>query len=281
MEKILTSAALIDAGVATPSTRVEVPNRLPSGAASIKDHFEHEDLRYNMRGVVSNSSNIGMALLTRQLAKQKLHDYLVSFGLGAPTGIELPGESVGIVPRADMPDGQRDQVAFGQALSVTAIQEAAAIAGIVNHGVYNPPTVIKSAKDAAGNPVDLADRQPRQVISAKSSAKVRDLMQAVIDSPNGQRNLKLENYQTGGKTGTAQRADTKCHCYKGYVTSFVGFAPLDDPQILTYVVISNPRKGDTGTTTAAPVYQQIMNMALPRYSVAPNAKEHKPLPTTW
>ncbi len=243
VEKILTSAALIDAGVATPSTRVMVPNRLPSGGASIKDHFEHEDLRYNMRGVVSNSSNIGMALLTRQLAKQKLHDYLVSFGLGAPTGIELPGESVGIVPRADMPDGQRDQVAFGQAISVTAIQEAAAIAGIVNHGVYNPPTVIKSAKDAAGNPVDLVDRQPRQVISAKSSAKVRDLMQAVIDSPNGQRNLKLENYQTGGKTGTAQRADTKCHCYKGYVTSFVGFAPLDDPQILTYVVISNPRHG--------------------------------------
>ncbi len=100
----------------------------------------------------SNSSNIGMALLTRQLAKQKLHDYLVSFGLGAPTGIELPGESVGIVPRADMPDGQRDQVAFGQALSVTAIQEAAALAGVVNHGVYNPPTVIKSAQGRRGEP---------------------------------------------------------------------------------------------------------------------------------
>ena len=73
-------------------------------------------------------------------------------------------------------------------------------------------------------------------------------MQAVIDSPNGQRNLSLENYQSGGKTGTAQRADTKCGCYKGYVTSFVGFAPLDDPQILTYVVVTNPRKADTGTT---------------------------------
>ena len=94
-------------------------------------------------------------------------------------------------------------------------------------------------------------------------------MQAVIDSPNGQRNLKLENYQSGGKTGTAQRADTKCRCYKGYVTSFVGFAPLNDPQILTYVVVTNPRKGDTGTTTAAPVYQDVMNVALPRYSVPP------------
>ncbi len=180
-----------------------------------------------------------------------------------------------------MPNGQRDQVAFGQALSVTGIQEAAAIAGIVNGGVYHPPTVLKGATDADGNAVPLEQRAPRRVISEKSSAQVRDLMQAVIDSPNGQRNLSLENYQSGGKTGTAQRADTKCRCYKGYVTSFVGFAPLNDPQILTYVVVTNPRKADTGTTTAAPVYQDVMNMALPRYSVAPDAKPHKPLPTEW
>ena len=104
--------------------------------------------------------------------------------------------------------------------------------------------MIKSATDADGQPGATWSTGSRAgSISAKTSAKVRDLMQAVIDSPNGQRNLKLDDYQTGGKTGTAQRADTKCHCYKGYVTSFVGFAPLDDPQILTYVVISNPRQG--------------------------------------
>ncbi len=281
VEKVLTSAALIDSGTATANTKVKVPNRLISGGVPIKDHFDHATLRYNMRGIIANSSNIGTALLTRQLPKPVLHDYLKRFGLGAPTGIELPGESIGIAPRADMTDSQRDQVAFGQALSVTAIQEAAALAGIVNNGVYNPPTVIKSAKDAAGNPVNLDDREPRQIISPASSAKVRDLMRAVIDSPNGVRNLSLPNYQTGGKTGTAQRADTKCGCYKGYVTSYVGFAPLDDPQILTYVVVSNPKRGDTGTTTAAPVYKDIMNMVLPRYSIAPDAKEHKPLPTEW
>ncbi len=71
-------------------------------------------------------------------------------------------------------------------------------------------------------------------------------MQAVIDSTNGQRNLKLDRYTTGGKTGTAQRADTKCGCYRGYVTSFVGFAPLDDPQILTYVVDQQPESGRFG-----------------------------------
>jgi cell division protein FtsI (penicillin-binding protein 3) len=106
-------------------------------------------------------------------------------------------------------------------------------------------------------------------------------MRAVIDSPNGRKNLKLENYQTGGKTGTAQRADTTCHCYKGYVTSYVGFAPLNDPQILTYVVITNPRHGDTGTSVANPVYRDIMNLTLPRYSVPPNTKKPKTLPIEW
>jgi cell division protein FtsI (penicillin-binding protein 3) len=110
---------------------------------------------------------------------------------------------------------------------------------------------------------------------------VRDLMAAVIDSENGQRHLKLDDYTTGGKTGTAQRADTECHCYRGYVTSFIGFAPLDDPRLLTYVVISNPKRGDTGTGTAAPVYKDLMTFALPRYSVQPDARPYKPKPTEW
>jgi cell division protein FtsI (penicillin-binding protein 3) len=281
VQKILTSAALIDSGTANPDTRVVIPGRLPSGGRYINDHFSHGVLHYTMRGVIANSSNIGTALMARQLDKQTLHDYLVSFGLGSRTSIELPGESGGIIPKADMADGQRDQIAFGQAIAVTGIQEASAIAGIVNGGIYNPPTVIKKATDGEGTDVAVPRTPVRRIISEKSSAQVRELMQAVIDSVNGQVNLKLDRYSSGGKTGTAQRADTGCGCYRGYVTSFVGFAPLDDPQILTYVVISNPRAGDTGSITAAPAYRDIMNFALPRYSVAPDVKPHKPLPTGW
>ena len=281
VEKVLTSAALIDSGTANPSTRVVIPRRIASDGHSIKDFFPHGTLHYTMRGVIADSSNIGTVLLSRQLDKQTLHRYLLSFGLGHTTRIELPGESAGIMPKADMSDGQRDRVAFGQAIAVTGIQEASAVAGIVNNGIYNSPTVIKKAADGEGREVALPRTPPRRVISSKSSAQVRELMQAVIDSVNGQRNLKLDRYTSGGKTGTAQRADTSCGCYRGYVTSFVGFAPLDDPQILTYVVISNPRAGDTGTITAAPAYRDIMNFALPRYSVVPDAKRHRPLPTQW
>ena len=284
VEKVLTSAALTDSGTATPDTRISIPYRLQSGPLTIKDAFTHtsDPLRLRMRGAVAQSSNIGMALLTRQLDRKKLHDYYVKFGLGSPTGIQLPGESAGIIPPADMSNIQRDQVAFGQAISVTGIQEAAAISGIVNGGIYNPPTIISQATDSNGNTVDLDKRQPRRIISAKASAQVRDVMQAVMDSDNGQKNLSLEAYDSGGKTGTAQRADPKLHRYKGYVTSFVGFAPLDDPQIPTYVVLNNPKGSfDTGTSTANPVWRDVMKFALPRYSVMPDKTTPHPKPTTW
>ena len=283
VEKVLTSAALIDSGTATPDTRVSIPFRLKSGPLSIKDAFQHQSdpLKLRMRGVVANSSNIGTALLTRTMPRATLHDYWTRFGLGKPTGVQLPGESGGIVPSAGMTDIQRDQAAFGQAISVTAVQEAAAIAGIINGGVYHPPTVVSQVTDSSGNTVDLDKRQARRVISAKSSAQVRDLMQAVLDTPNGQGKLRLEAYTGGGKTGTAQRADPELHRYKGYVTSYVGFAPYDDPAILTYVVLNNPRVGDSGSSTANPVYKDIMKYALPRYSVAPDAHSHQVKPTTW
>ena len=283
VEKILTAAALVDSGTATPETRIKIPMRLQSGPLSIKDAFNHDSdpLKLRLRGAVARSSNIGMALLSRQMDRAQLNDYWKRFGLGKPTGIQLPGESGGIIPPADMSDIQRDQAAFGQALSVTTIQEAAAVAGIVNGGVYHPPTVIAQVTDADGNTVDVDKRQPRRVISAKSSAQVKDLMQAVLDTENGQKKLRLEDCTGGGKTGTAQRADPELHRYKGYVTSYLGFAPYDDPAILTYVVLNNPRKGDSGSSTANPVYKDVMKFALPRYSVTPDAKAHKPKPITW
>ncbi len=287
VEKVLTSAALIDSGTANPDTQVRVPNRVPSGSGTIKDSYDHPTLKLRMRGVIAHSSNIGTLLLTRQLPKATLHRYLTSFGLGSPTGIELPGESAGLVPAADMPDYTRDQIAFGQGLAVTGVQEAAALSAIINGGVYHAPTVIASASNADGTPADLNRPAAHRVISAKTSQQVRGLMQAVVLGTSNYKNLALEHYQTGGKTGTAQRIDPKCGCYRGYVTSYVDFAPLNDPSIMTYVVITNPRKGDTGTGTAGPVVKDIMTYALPRYGVLPDqqskaeAAKNYDLPLTW
>lgn len=282
VEKILTSAALIESGTVDENTRLEVPNRLTSGPYQIKDHFEHKDLRLNMRGVIAKSSNIGTTMLARQMPTEELHGYLAKFGLGQPTGIELPGEDAGYLPGADMQGLTRDRIAFGQGLTVTGVQEIAAIAGLVNGGVYNPPTILKAANDSDGKPVALPVKDSRRIVSDETSAHIRDLMRAVVDnSGKGKYSLRLDGYTSGGKTGTAQRGTAKG--YHGYITSYIGFAPLDDPQIMTYVVINNPKKGDqTGTQVAGPAYKDIMQYALPRYSVEPTKKYVlKPKKISW
>ena len=103
-----------------------------------------------MRGVIAKSSNIGTVMLSRQMPTADLRAYLKTFGLGARTGIELPGEDIGILPGADMQGLTRDRVAFGQGLTVTGIQEISAIAGLVNGGVYHQPTILKAATDSDG-----------------------------------------------------------------------------------------------------------------------------------
>lgn len=288
VEKVLTAAALLDSGTATPETRVSVPGTIASGDGRIKDDWAHGTIHYRLRGIIANSSNIGTLMMARQMDKSTFRDYLSKFGLGKKTGVELPGSQTGYLPPADMKDYTRDQIAFGQGISVTALQEAAAVAGIINDGVYHQPTVIKSETKADGTKVPVNHPAGKRVISSKASAGVRDMMQAVVTHNEvSQKMLMLQNYSSGGKTGTAQRYEPKCGCYKGYVTSFIGFAPLDDPQILTYVVINNPKRGDTGTGTAGPVYRDVMDYALPRYGITPDQKNKKAgaaamdRPLTW
>ncbi|WP_446721340.1 peptidoglycan D,D-transpeptidase FtsI family protein [Luteococcus sp. H154] len=266
VQKVLTMAALADKGLVTADTRVQVPPRLPSGGGYINDSYSHGTVPMTARGVVAKSSNIGTVMLTRQLDKASLVNYLKSFGLGAKTGIELPGESAGVVPKPDMADYTRDQISFGQGLSVTPVQEAAAVAGVVNGGVYNPPTLVKSAATSDGKPVALPARTPRRVISKEASAQVRDMMEAVTQLDPKKR--AIDGYRVIAKSGTAERSNGK-NGYSGYTASYVMAAPADDPQILVYVLLDEPLNGHQGSGVAMPIAKQIMTLALPRYGVLP------------
>ncbi|MGO4956425.1 peptidoglycan D,D-transpeptidase FtsI family protein [Luteococcus sp. Sow4_B9] len=267
VQKVLTLAALADKGLVKADTRVEVPPKLASGGGYIRDSTPHGVAHMTARGVMAKSSNIGTTMLARRMDKATLVDYLKSFGLGQKTGLELPGEGAGILPKADMADYTRDQIAFGQGLSTTPIQEAAAVAGIVNDGVYNPPTMLKQATAADGEAVQLPTRTARRVISKEASVEVRDMMEAVITlSP---KDRAIPGYRTIGKSGTAERADGKGG-YSGYTASFITAAPADNPQILVYVVLDEPLKGHQGSQIALPVAQEIMKLALPRYGVLPD-----------
>lgn len=281
VQKVLTMAALTDSGAITPDTKVVVPKEIISGGKPIKDAFAHQTINLTARGVVANSSNIGTVLLTRQLDKSTLVTYLQSFGLGSTTGLGLPGEASGSLPSTSLADNTRDQIAFGQGLSVTAVQEAAAVAGIVNGGVYNSPSIIKSAQTTDGKAVVVPQSTSRRVISAASSSMVLDMMESVVASKVGVSRFPIEGYRTAAKSGTAERIDPTCKCYSGYVASFVGVAPVEDPQILVYIVVDRPQGQYQGSQVAAPAYKDIIRIALQRYGVATSTTAAPIKPIDW
>lgn len=281
VEKVLTFAALVDGGYATDTTRVKIPPTIASGGGRLKDDEAHGYIQLTGRGVLARSSNIGTVLLTRQMPIPRLRAYLVSFGLGAKTGIELPGEAAGYLPPANMSHLTRDQIAFGQGVSVTALQEAAAIAGIVNGGVYNPPTIVRSATDADGRQVKLDRPAPRRVVTQGTAKMVASMMESVTGAGGTASFVDIPGYRVGGKTGTAQRIDPKCKCYRGYTTSFALMAPAENPAILTYVVFDQPRSSQTGGGSAGPVSQDITQFALNQFGIIPSTTKGPSGGLTW
>lgn len=281
VEKVLTMSALLDTGTITPDTKLVVPASIMSGGRPIKDAFSHNDINLTARGVLANSSNIGTVMLTRQMDKAKLVEYLRAFGLGTRTGIGLPGEGSGSVPDTTIADNVRDQISFGQGLSVTAVQEAAAVAAVVNKGVYVQPTIIKSATTSDGKAIELPAQTTRQVISAASSSMILDMMESVVASKVGVNRFPIEGYRTAAKSGTAERIDPTCGCYNGYVASFIGVAPVEDPELLVYVVLDRPQGQIQGSQVAAPVYKDLMKVALQRYGIPTSTTAAPTEPIEW
>ena len=282
VQKVLTMAALLDQGIVTPDTKVKVPSFILSAGKPITDAFGHSDINLTARGVVANSSNIGTVMLARQMDKRVLVNYLASFGLGKRTALAMQGESAGSIPGSDIADHTRDQISFGQGLSVTAVQEAAAVAAVTNGGIYRTPTILKSAITTDGKAMPVPQTEERRVISAQASEMVLDMMESVVASRVGKNRFPIEGYRMGAKSGTAERVDPTCKCYNGYVASFVGVAPVESPELLVYVVVDRPQGAQIqGSQVAAPVVKDVMKVALPRYGVAPSAGSAPDRPIEW
>lgn len=283
VEKVLTAAALIDAGKVTPRTKLSVPGMLLSSGRTIRDYWEHGRINLTLAGVLAKSSNTGTVLAARSLEPAVLHQYLTEFGLGRRAGLEGYGEAPGILPPwQEWLDVTRDNIAFGQGLAVNAVQMAAAINTVANGGTYVEPSMVQGrvATESGELGSDLAER--RTVISAKAAAKVTRMMEMVTDQEVGTAPLaKVPGYRVAGKTGTAQVAENGSYVNDKRVISFAGFAPADDPRFTVYVVIRNPQGGVGGGGTAAPVFRQVMAYLLQRYGVPPTGAKEPQLPITW
>lgn len=283
VEKVLTFSALIDAGYVTPRTHIVVPSTLPRGGHTIHDYFSHPTLHLTATGVVAKSSNIGTVLAAEQMPKVALYNYLRKFGFGSQTNIGVAGESAGLLPDGhDWLDINRDTIAFGQGLSINAVQMASAIATIANGGLRVAPSLIDGYRDSDGNftPADAPDQ--RRVISRATAAKVGLMMEAVTGPEGTAPSAAIPGYRVAGKTGTAQRVSESCACYDGsFTVSFAGFAPADNPRFVVYVVVHQPTNGDGGGTTGGPVFHDLLEAALVKYGVPPTGTRAPRVPVDW
>jgi cell division protein FtsI (penicillin-binding protein 3) len=285
VEKVLTLSALIDAGKVTNRTRLTVPNQLHRQDRVIHDWFDHPTKRWTLAGVIAQSSNIGTVLAADRFGEGQLRDYLVKFGLGQRTGIGLSGESPGILPSAAQWNSQiQDRIDFGQSVSVNALQMITAVNAVANGGVKVSPSIIEGeATNDAGQTVGTDRTTTERVVSAEAARQMMQMMERVPDPRTGTApGAQVPGYRVAGKTGTAQRANSKCKCYDGSLTvSFAGFAPADNPRFTVYVAIQDPKRNKGGGSLAGPVFSKVMSFLLRRYGVPPTGTKPSHLPVEW
>ena len=193
--------------------------------------------------VVENSCNPGFVNLGLKLGKETLFNYIDLFGFGEKTGVDLNGESSGILFNVDrIGDLELATTAFGQGVSVTPIQQITAVSAAINGGILYKPYIVKSLNEPETNSVILENipKVVRKVISDDTSSKVRYALESVVARGTGH-NAYIGGYRVGGKTGTAQKVKDGAYMSGNYITSFIGFLPADKPEIVIYIAVDNAK----------------------------------------
>ena len=279
--KVMTIAAALEEKKINPETVLTIPDRLKRSTKVFKDHEPHPTQRLTTAGILAVSSNTGSIKIGEMMSNDKLYDYLTKFGIGTKTGSGLPGESRGILPKvADWSGTTAPTVAFGQGYSVTAMQATSVFATIANNGIRVSPTVIAGTSDASGNYTPSATRENVQVISPETAAQMRLMMESVVSKNGTAPSAAIPGYRVAGKTGTAQRIDDTCGCYRGYTASFIGFAPADNPAYVISVTIQDPKGMHWGGYLGGPVFKKVMSFVLQSKGIAPTGVVVDPIPLT-
>ena len=225
--------------------------------------------------VVENSCNPGFVELGQRLGTNTLMSYINNFGFGAKTGIDLNGESNGILFNIDkMGPVELATTSFGQGISVTPIQQVTAVSAAINGGTLYEPFLVKEMLEPETKSV-IYTKEPvmrRKVISEETSKLVRYALESVVANGSG-RSAYIENYRVGGKTGTAQKVQNGVYMDGNYILSFIGFMPADDPEIVVYVAIDHPQ-GVTqyGGVVAAPIAKSVLETAISVLDIEPSSE---------
>jgi len=257
--KIILAAAALEERVVTPDSRFYGEN----GAITIARTTIHDWKKYGwltFAEVLQNSSNVGSIKVGLALGTQRYYRYMTAFGFGAPTGVDLAGESRGLLrDPTRWSELSLPTMSLGQEISVTALQMVTAFGAIANEGTLMRPRIVRAVFDADGSEVRrFPPTKVRQVISKETAQTLTRLLVRVVQDGTGH-NAAIAGYDVGGKTGTAQKLDPATRRYSRApgVLSFVGFAPVDAPRFVMLVMLDEPRNAKWGSEAAAPIFAAI------------------------
>ncbi|PLX81649.1 MAG: penicillin-binding protein [Desulfuromonas sp.] len=271
--KIFLLAAALNEGAVRPEELIDCEKgEFRVGGKVIHDHHPYEQL--SVADILKVSSNIGSAKIGKILERDRLYSYLTGFGFGAPSGVDLPGETSGLLRKPSRWfEVDLAAISFGQAITVTPLQLALATAAIANGGTLMEPYVVERVVDSYGEVVDRRKpRAVRRVVNEKVARIVREMMVRVTEEGGTGTRGAVTGYRVAGKTGTAQKVDpvTRGYSVDKRVSSFVGMVPAEDPELVVLVVIDEPEGQTYGGVVAAPVFSRIAEQALRHLKVAPN-----------
>jgi cell division protein FtsI (penicillin-binding protein 3) len=275
--KIFSAAAAIESGNSSPSSIFYCEN----GAYKMGDHVIHDTHEHgwlSLQQIVKYSSNIGAVKFSAAAGPEYLFKTLRNFGFGEKTGIDCPGETAGsLAPYQRWTKVDAGTIAFGQGVSVSALQLITAISAVANKGILMRPYAVQAITDHYGRLIrSFGPKSVKRAISEKTAGTLTRIMQTVITDGGTGVNAALDGYSVCGKTGTAQKIDENGrYSNEKYVASFVGFAPVENPKISVLVVVDEPQKEHYGSSVAAPAFKTIAQKTLDYMNIAPKRSTDK------
>ncbi|MDP2912512.1 MAG: penicillin-binding transpeptidase domain-containing protein, partial [Candidatus Omnitrophota bacterium] len=270
--KIITASAALEEKVADLDDKFYCENgAYKAGRRILHDHTPHGTLTF--KEVIEKSSNIGTVKIASLFGPERMYGYIKAFGFFDKTGVDLPGEVVGMNrPQSKWSGSSMLAIPMGQEVTATAMQLACAISVIANNGFLVKPRVVKAIIDEKGYPIkEFRPKVLRKVISSRTAVKMRAILMGVVESGTGKK-AKIEEYDVAGKTGTAQKVEPGgIYSHDRFLASFIGFAPVEKPVLSIVVCVDEPRPVYYGGEVAAPVFKNVVDESL-KYLNAKGAK---------
>ena len=266
--KVVTVAAVLEEGLHKPSSSFSLARQIDVADRTIGEVENRGTEIMTVSEILARSSNVGTITLALNLGEVRLESWIERFGFGRPTGIDFPGEVEGIVlPRAEWSGSTIGNVPIGQGLSVTPIQMATLYSAIANGGRLVKPRLVERID---GRVVKTVKGERRRVVSTKTTGQLSRMLERVVAGGSGTRG-QVPGYRVAGKTGTAAKVEpTGLYSTERYIASFVGFAPVEQPRIVVFVSVDEPRGEIFGGIVAAPLFAQITKAALRHLEIAPS-----------